>query len=225
MLVSVCSKGSLKNDNSVINYSPSCCSIPLFICKTQTKIFLIKSRAFWPSIESKAQKHRKDIVKIVCVTSMVQLWFCEATRILFVRKENKNNYLIQQFLLFHVSLNHAFTTHVVCKGFWCRASANHKLLGALRRTGGGGLGGWRVWLRWKNGCNLCFTPSRIAVAESAHLFHGSVCFRLFFSRARDCTIFTLHNLTDLYVERVTAHRFKINDLSCFYFSGQMLKQN
>ncbi len=195
MLVSVCSKGSLKNDNSVINYSPSCCSIPLFICKTQTKIFLIKSRAFWPSIESKgpttikAQKHRKDIVKIVCVTSMVQLWFCEATRILFVRKENKNNYLIPQFLLFHVSLNHAFTTHVVCKGFWCRTSANHKLLGALCRTGGGeswGLGGWRVWLRWKNGCNLCFTPSRIAVAESAHLFHGSVCFRIgfFFSSKR-----------------------------------------
>ncbi len=149
MLVSVCSKGSLKNDNSVINYSPSCCSIPLFTCKTQTKIFLIKSRAFWPSIESKgpttikAQKHRKDIVKIVCVTSMVQLWFCEATRILFVRKENKNNYLIQQFLLFHVSLHHAFTTHVVCKGFWCRTSANHRLLGALRRTGGGG-GGWGI---------------------------------------------------------------------------------
>ncbi len=40
-------------------------------------------------------------------------------------------------------------------------------------------------------------------------------------RARDCMIFTLHDLTDFYiervnVERVTAHRIKINDHSCFH---------
>ncbi len=28
--------------------------------------------------------------------------------------------------------------------------------------------------------------------------------------------FMLHDLTDFYVERVTAHRIKINDLSCFH---------
>ncbi len=34
-------------------------------------------------------------------------------------------------------------------------------------------------------------------------FRGSVCFQLvFFSRARDYTIFTLHDLTDFYLERV-----------------------
>ncbi len=38
----------------------------------------------------------------------------------------------------------------------------------------------------------------------------------FFSRARDCTIFTLHSLTDFYIERVTAHLIKIYDYSCFH---------
>ncbi len=67
-------------------------------------------------------------------------------------------------------------------------SADPRLLGALRRMGAG--------------CNafVCFTLSRIALAESTHLFRGSVCFQLFFSRAIDCTTFTLHGLTDFYVE-------------------------
>ncbi len=51
------------------------------------------------------------------------------------------------------------------------------------------------------------------------LFCGSVCFQLiFFSQTRDCTTFTLHDLTDFYVERVTAHRIKINGHSCFHNS-------
>ncbi len=33
--------------------------------------------------------------------------------------------------------------------------------------------------------------------------------------SRDCTRFTLQDLTDFYVERVTAHCIKINDHSCF----------
>ncbi len=41
---------------------------------------------------------------------MVQLQFYEATRILFVCKENKNNDFIQQFLLICVIIHHAFTT-------------------------------------------------------------------------------------------------------------------
>ncbi len=44
----------------------------------------------------KAPKGSKDIVKIVHLTSVVQPEFYEATRILFVCKENKNNF-IQQF--------------------------------------------------------------------------------------------------------------------------------
>ncbi len=39
----------------------------------------------------KAQKGSKDIVKKVHVTSVDQPQFYEATRILFVHKENKNN--------------------------------------------------------------------------------------------------------------------------------------
>ncbi len=53
-----------------------------------------------------------------------------------------------------------------------KISADPRLLGALRRMGGGGY--------------------------------------------RYCMIFTLHDLTDLYVERVTAHRIKINHHSCFH---------
>ncbi len=48
---------------------------------------------------------------------------------------------------------------------------------------------------------------------------SSICFQLvffFLSHARDCTTFTLHDLTDVYVERVTAHRIKIIDHSCFH---------
>ncbi len=33
---------------------------------------------------------------------------------------------------------------------------------------------------------------------------------------RDCMTFTLHSLTDFYVERVTAHRIQIYDHSCFH---------
>uniref|UniRef100_A0A672KXF6 Tyrosine-protein kinase receptor n=1 Tax=Sinocyclocheilus grahami TaxID=75366 RepID=A0A672KXF6_SINGR len=43
------------------------------------------------------QKRSKDIGKTVHVTSVAQLQFCKATRILFVRKENKNDDFIQQF--------------------------------------------------------------------------------------------------------------------------------
>ncbi len=53
----------------------------------------------------KAQKCSKDVVKIVHLSSVVQHSFYAATRILLVRKENKNNDFIQQFLLFRVVLH------------------------------------------------------------------------------------------------------------------------
>ncbi len=40
---------------------------------------------------------------------------------------------------------------------------------------------------------------------------------------RDWTSFTLHDLTDFYVESVTAHRIKINDHSCFQNRWPKLK--
>ncbi len=45
---------------------------------------------------SQTQKHSKNIIKTVNVTSVAQAWFYEALRILFVCKENKNNDFIQQ---------------------------------------------------------------------------------------------------------------------------------
>ncbi len=40
---------------------------------------------------------------------------------------------------------------------------------------------------------------------------------LFFSLEQETfTTFTLHDFTDFYVERATAHRIKINDHSCFH---------
>ncbi len=50
----------------------------------------------------KAQKGSTDIVKTVHVTSMVHPKLYEATIILFVCKENKNDF-IKQFLLLRVS--------------------------------------------------------------------------------------------------------------------------
>ncbi len=69
----------------------------------------------------------------------------------------------------------------------------------------------------------CFTPSRIALAEGARetvFLHVTLSTRFFFffPQTRDCTTFTLHYLTDFYVDRVTAHRIKINDHSCFHNS-------
>ncbi len=76
---------------------------------------------------------------------------------------------------------------------------------------------------WMKRICPCFTPSRIALAESARetiIFPrlGKLSTRFFFFkvRARDCTTFTLHDLADFYVESVTAHRIKRNDHSCFH---------
>ncbi len=70
---------SPKNENSVINYSPSCRSKPVrlsFIFRAQIKIFLMKSKSFLIDSNAtdtyKAQKGSKDIVKTVHVTSVVQ---------------------------------------------------------------------------------------------------------------------------------------------------------
>ncbi len=74
------------------------------LCKSKKyklRYFLWNPRAFWPCIDSnatttiKAQKSGKDIVKIVHVTSVVQPYIYEATRLLFVHKEKINNNFIQ----------------------------------------------------------------------------------------------------------------------------------
>ncbi len=45
------------------------------------------------------------------------------------------------------------------------------------------------------------------------------------TQARDCTTFTLHDLTDFYVERATAHRIKIIIIHVFITAGQIQKRN
>ncbi len=81
---------------------PKITQIPSFIFGTQIKIFLMKSESFLtlhrPQCNWNVPRPRnKDIGKTVHVTSVAQLQFCEATRIRFVHKENKNNDFIQEF--------------------------------------------------------------------------------------------------------------------------------
>ncbi len=111
---------------------------------------------------------------------------------------------------------------VVVINYLAICSAYPRLLGGPTQNGRGGGGGgcWRVWLRWKNGCNAFVCVSlRLNRARGKrsslprlHILSTGFCV----SWARDCTIFTLHSLTDFYVERVTAHRIKRYDHSCFH---------
>ncbi len=80
-------------------------------------------------------------------------------------------------------------------------SADPRLLGALRKTGGGGA--VLVGTLGKRSRNSISSVARYA-------------FNFFLVRARDCTKFTLHGLADFYVESVTAHCIKINVHSCFH---------
>ncbi len=54
--------------------------------------------------------------------------------------------------------------------------------------------------------------SRDSISSAARYAFNS----FFLVRVRDCTTFTLHDLTDFYVESMTAHRIKINYNSCFH---------
>ncbi len=90
---------------------------------TNVDIFWWNQTPFWPSIDInttdnlKAQKGSKDIVKIVQVTSVVQPYCYEATRILFVCKEN----LVTLFNDFFSSLSlfkaHSWEYYNAC--VWC----------------------------------------------------------------------------------------------------------
>ncbi len=95
----------------------------------------------------------------------------------------------------HTNINIAFTVPNVL----FLPSADPRLLGALRRTGGGG-GGVVEMKEWMQ---------RICV--SIHLESRSSLPRLrtLSNRARDGTIFTLHNLTDFYADTEYDH-------SCFH---------
>ncbi len=94
--------------------------------------------------------------------------------------------------------------------FLC-SSADPRLLGALCRTWGGGMKESMQRI-----CLFHSISNRDRGKRSSLLRLRTLSTRFVFSRARDCTIFTFQNLTDFYEERVTAHRIKINDHSCFH---------
>ncbi len=105
----------------------------------------------------------KGIVKIVQLPSVVQSELYEATRILFVRKENKNNDFIQQFVS-------------------SASSADPRPLGALRKTGSGGGGGDGVENGWDAFVRVSLrleSRSRKAL-EKQYLFCGSYKLSVFF---------------------------------------------
>ncbi len=82
-----------------------------FIFVTQIKIFFVSD----PPIDSnifttvKAKKGSKDIVKTVHMTSVVLPQFYEITRILFVCKENKKEWLYSN--IFHESTTTSLSNH------------------------------------------------------------------------------------------------------------------
>ncbi len=90
---------------------------------------------------------------------------------------------------------------------------------------GGGEGNLGFGMKeWRKRICPCFTPSRIALTDSARETVSLPQF-FFLSHARDYTTFTLHDLTDFYVERVTAHHIKIMIIHFFITAGQLQKWN
>ncbi len=70
-----------------------------------------------------------------------------------------------------------------------------------------------IYIFRKNGSNAFV---RVSLEKQSLPRLGTLSTRFFFfSQTRDCKTFTLHDLTDFYVERVTAHRIKRNYHSCF----------
>ncbi len=88
-----------------------------------------------------------------------------------------------------------------------------------RGCGGGG-GDWVACLvemkEWMQRSCLCFTPSRITPTESAHVFRGFVRFQLIFFSSKGLYDIHVTWFDWFYIERVTAHRIKITDHSCFH---------
>ncbi len=81
----------------------------------------------------------------------------------------------------------------------------------LNQRGGVGVCGWDERINAAHLSVFCTCGHRSSLPWLRMLSARSL-----FSRARDCTIFMLYTLTDIYVERVTAHRIERYDHSCFH---------
>ncbi len=91
-------------------------------------------------------------------------------------------------------------------------SADPRLLGALRKTvslvGLGGMDEMHLSVFHSVSNRVCGRRSRNSISSAAYAFNSFFFFVFFVS--------SLCQETAFYVERVTAHRIKRNDHSCFY---------
>ncbi len=132
----------------------------------------------------------------------------------WIRKPNK---------IFEIQINKCNIQCILGSAAPSRLGALHKTYCVVSRGGEGNLGfGMK---EWRKRIIPCFTPSRIALTDSARETVSLPHFLFFLSHARDCTTFTLHDLTDFYVERVTAHHIKITIINFFITAGQLQKWN
>ncbi len=96
-----------------------------------------------------------------------------------------------------------------------KSSADPRLLGAVCKTLSPAGGSWVECCDWDERMDETYAFVRVSfrlesrsrkALEKQCLFCGSVCFQLIFlSQASNCTTSTLHEFTNFYVERVTAH--------------------
>ncbi len=69
--------------------------------------------------------------------------------------------------------------------------------------------GMKEWMKLTHLCVFHSVSNRAREKHSSISTTAQDAFNSFFlSRARDCTTSTLHDLTDFYVERATAHTLK-----------------
>ncbi len=114
-----------KNESSVINYSPSCCSKPVrpsFIFRTQFKIFLMKSKSFLTLHRQQCNLNVPRPRKVYDIIKMWHQWFnynFTKLREYFLYKENKNNDFIQEFF-FKKNLVFCHYQEYLCAEEWTR---------------------------------------------------------------------------------------------------------
>ncbi len=102
----------------------------------------------------------------------------------------------------------------------CIISADPRLLGALRKTGGGISNGWKN--EWNAFVRVSLRLESRKALEKQYLFRGLRFQLVFFF-----FVSSLCQETDFYIERVTVHRFKRKEMIIHVFitTCQTQKQN
>ncbi len=109
---------------------------------------------------SQVQKRSKYIGKTVHVTSVAQLSFCDATRILFLHKENKNNIIYSNILLPWVTSSAILEFHKAYAHFSLNVNNAGYVKYVLRQNGGRRNSGEKnVWVN----CCFCFLCAKKSI--------------------------------------------------------------